>query len=55
MKSYVFAFSHIWPHRKKGQGHPKVIIWTILVVLGYPMLHTKFEGHESIDSGEDDF
>ena len=38
MKSYEFAFSHIWPRRKKGQGQS-----------------TKFEGHQSICSGEDDF
>ena len=45
IKSYVLAFSHIWPCRKKGQGQPRVIIWIILIVLEYPMLHTKFQGH----------
>ena len=45
----------IWPYRKKGQGQPKVIIWTILVVLAYLMLHTKFQGHRPIGSGEEDF
>ena len=25
-----------------------------MVVLGYPMLHTKFQGHWSIGSGEED-
>ena len=36
-------------------GHPKVIIWTILIVLPYTMLHIKFQGHPSIGSGEEDF
>ena len=34
---------------------PKVIICAIMVVLGYPMLHTKFQGHWSTGSGEEDF
>ena len=55
MKSHVLAFSHIWPCRKKGQGQPRVIIWTILIVLEYPMLHTEFQGHRSTGSGEEDF
>ena len=38
-----------------GQGQPRVIIWTILVVLPYTMLYTKFQGHQSIGSGEEDF
>ena len=38
-----------------GQGQPRVIIWTILVVLVYIMLHTKFQGHPIIGSGEEDF
>ena len=38
-----------------GQGQPRVIIWTTLVVLPYTMLHTKFQGHWSIGSGEEDF
>ena len=37
-----------------GQGQPREIIWTILVVLTYTMLHTKFQGHQSIGSGEED-
>ena len=32
-----------------------VIIRIILVVLSYTMLHTKFQGHLSIGSGEEDF
>ena len=38
-----------------GQGQPREIIWTILVVLTYTMLQTKFQGHQSIGSGEEDF
>ena len=37
-----------------GQGQPKVISWTTLVVLPYLMLHTKFQGHWSIEFGEED-
>ena len=36
------------------QGQPRVIISTTLVVLAYMMLHTKFQGHRSIGSGEED-
>ena len=38
-----------------GQGQRRVIIWTTLVELPYTMLHTKFQGHRSIGSGEEDF
>ena len=38
-----------------GQGQPRVTIWTTLVELPYKMLHTKFQGHRSIGSGEEDF
>ena len=38
-----------------GQGQPRVIIWTTLVALPYTMLHTKFQGHWPIGSGEEDF
>ena len=38
-----------------GQGQPREIIWITLVVLTYTMLHTKFQGHGSIGSGEEDF
>ena len=38
-----------------GQGQPRVIIWTILVVLPYTMLHTKCQGHWVFGSGEEDF
>ena len=33
---------------------PKVIICAIVVVLEYPMLHTKYQGHWSVSSGEED-
>ena len=38
-----------------GQGQPRVIIWISLVELPYTILHTKFQGHRSIGSGEEDF
>ena len=38
-----------------GQGQTRDLIWTTLVVLTYMMLHTKFQGHGSIGSGEEDF
>ena len=47
MKSYVLAFSHSWPCCKIGQGQPMVIIWTMLVLLQYPILHIKFQGDRS--------
>ena len=37
------------------QFQPREIIWITLVVLTYTMLHTKFQGHRSIGSGEEDF
>ena len=43
----------IWPCRKIGQGQPRVIIWTHLVALEYPMLHIKFQGYRPFDSGDD--
>ena len=45
----------IWPCPKIGQGQPRAIIWTNLVVLEHPMLHTKFQGHQPFGSGEEDF
>ena len=38
-----------------GQGQTSDLIWTTLVVLTYMMLQTKFQGHGSIGSGEEDF
>ena len=45
----------IWPCRKIGQGQPSFIIWTNLVVLKRPMLHTKFQDHQPFGSREEDF
>lgn len=44
----------IWYLRKIGQGQPKIIILTILVVLVYPVLRTKFQRHLFIGSREED-
>ena len=38
-----------------GQGQTSNLILTSLVVLTYMMLHTKFQGHGSTGSGEEDF
>ena len=38
-----------------GQGQPRVIICILLVGLALTMLHTKFQGHQSIGSLEEDF
>ena len=38
-----------------GQSQTRDLIWTILVVLTYMMLQTKFQGHVYIGSGEEDF
>ena len=59
-KSIVLLFfpyksirDQIWPCHKIGLGQPRVIIWTNLVVLEHPMLHTKFQSHSG--SGEEEF
>ena len=52
---YKSLCDQIWSWRKIGQGQPREIIWIILVVLTYTMLYTKFQGHRSIGSGEEDF
>ena len=51
---YKSTRDQIWPCCKIGQGQPSVIIWTNLVVLEYPMLHTKFQGHRPFGSREED-
>ena len=38
-----------------GHSQSRVIILTILLVLALTMLHTKFQGHQSVGSGEEDF
>ena len=43
----------IWPCCKIDQGQPRIIIWTNLVVLEHPMLHTNFQGRRPIGSRED--
>ena len=45
----------IWPCRKIGQGHSRVIIWTIYDGLESLMLHTKFRENRPAGSGEEDF
>ena len=49
---YKSISDYIWPCRKTGHGQPRVIICTNLVVLEYPMLHTKFQGHWPFGSGD---
>ena len=48
MISYILAFSSVL-------GQTNVIIPIIAVVFMYPMLHTKFQGHWSVGSVEEDF
>ena len=45
----------IRPCRKIGQGQPRVIIWTNLVVLMHLTQHTKFQGHRNFGSRKEDF
>ena len=52
---YKSIRDQIWPCRKIGQGQPRVIIWTNLIVLEHPMLHTKFQGHRTFGSWKEDF
>ena len=42
----------IWPCHKNRQGQSSVIIWTSLIVLEYPKLYTKFQGHRFLGSEE---
>ena len=48
---YKSLRDQIWLWHKIGQGQPRVIIWTTLVVLPYTM----FQGHWSIGSRKEDF
>ena len=43
----------IWPRRKMGQGHHRVIIYMNFVKLESPMLHAKFQDHKTSISGGD--
>ena len=52
---YKSIRDQIWPCRKICQGQSRVIIWTNLVVLEHPMLHTMLQGHRPFVSGEEDF
>ena len=51
--SYKSLCDQILPLCKMGQCQPRFIICITLVELPYTMLHTKFQGHRSIGSGED--
>ena len=50
---YLFPIQK--PCRKIDQCQPSVIIWTNLVVLEHPMLHTKIQSYQSFGSGEEAF
>ena len=52
---YKSIKDQIWPCHKIGHGQLRVIIWTNLVVLEHPMLHTNCQGHRPFGSGEEDF
>ena len=52
-KNHCFTFFSY--KSKMGQGQPRVIIGTHLVVLEYQMLHTNFQGHWPFGSREEDF
>ena len=52
---YKSIRDQIWPCRKIGLDRPMVIISTNLIVLQYPMLHTKFQGHQPFGSREEKF
>ena len=45
----------IWPCRKIGQGQSRVIIWTNLIALEHPMLHTNVQSHWPFCSREEGF
>ena len=40
---------------KKGQCHPRIMIYTNFVELHCLMLHDKFQNHRPFGSGEEDF
>ena len=44
--------NQIWSCNKHGQGQLSVIIWTNLVLLEYPTLYTKVQGHRPLGSEE---
>ena len=51
---YKHIREQILPCCKKGQGQPRVIIWTNLEVLKYFIVHTNFQGHRPSGSREED-
>ena len=52
---YKSKGDQIWPCRKIGQSQLRVISWTNLIVLKYPMLHTNFQGHRPFGSREKEY
>ena len=56
---FLYSFKspryQIWPLWKRGQGLPRVTIWTNLVVLSHLMLHTMFQGNQPCSSGKEAF
>ena len=56
VRSSVFPYKilgdQILPLRKIDQGQPRIKISTFFVVLSYPLLHNKFQGHRSLGYGE---
>ena len=52
---YKSIKDQIGPPCKIGQGQPRVIIWTNLVVLEHPVVHTKFQGHRPFGAEDKDF
>ena len=56
MLNYLLWFKNGLPKltcRKKGQGHPRVMIYINFVELHCLMLHVKFQNHRPSGSGED--
>ena len=52
---YKSMTEKIWRCHKICQGQPVTIIWTNFVGSEYPTLNTKFQGHQPVGSGEEDF
>ena len=52
---YKSTRDQIWPCHKIGHSQSSVIIWTNLVALENPMLHTNFQVHQPFGSREEDF
>ena len=46
--NFLYDLIHVY-----SPGQSRVIMWTNLVELEHPMLHTKFQGHRPFGSGED--